>query len=402
MHFVQFIAFATFVQKNISVKKHLLEKRKIIIIGPAWPFRGGIAAYNERLARQYQENGDEVTIITFTLQYPRILFPGKTQTLDSPAPGGLEIRQSINSINPFNWLKVGLHIRKMKPDLVVIRYWLPFMGPSMGTIARLIRTYRKARIISLVDNMIPHERRIGDKLFTRYFIRPLHGYVAMSDTVLEDINKFDSSKPRAFCPHPLFDNFGEKLDKKSAKAHLGLDQDTHYALFFGFIRDYKGLDLALKAFGEQELKDSKIKLLVAGEFYTNEKGYRELISSLGIQERIDLRNEFIPDEDVKYYFSAADVVVQPYKSATQSGISQIAYHFNKPMVVTNVGGLPEIVPDGQVGFVVDTNEKALAEAILRFYKEGLEEKFSRGAEEFKKHFSWQRMVDTIDQLLSRL
>lgn len=379
-----------------------MKKRKIIIIGPAWPFRGGIAAYNERLARQYQENGDEVTIITFTLQYPRILFPGKTQTLDSPAPGGLEIRQSINSINPFNWLRVGLQIRSMKPDLVIIRYWLPFMGPSMGTIARLIRTYRKARIISLVDNMIPHERRIGDKLFTRYFIRPLHGYMAMSDTVLEDINKFDNSKPRAFCPHPLFDNFGEKLDKKSAKAHLGLDQETHYALFFGFIRDYKGLDLALKAFGEQGLKDSTIKLLVAGEFYTDEKVYREIITSLGIEEKVDLRNEFIPDADVKYYFSAADVVVQPYKSATQSGISQIAYHFNKPMVVTNVGGLPEIVPDGQVGFVVDTNEKALAEAILRFYNEGLEEKFSRGAEEFKQRFSWQRMVDTIDELLSRL
>jgi glycosyltransferase involved in cell wall biosynthesis len=322
--------------------------------------------------------------------------------LESPAPGGLEIRQEINSVNPFNWLRAGLRIRNMKPDVVIIRYWLPFMGPAMGTIARLIRTRRKSRIISLVDNMIPHERRVGDKLFTRYFIKPIHGYVAMSEAVMEDINKFDSKKPRAFCPHPLFDNFGDKLDKRSAKAHLLLDQDTNYALFFGFIRDYKGLDLALKAFGEQELKTSNIKLLVAGEFYTDEKAYREIIASLGIEEKIDLRNEFIPDEDVKYYFSATDLVVQPYKSATQSGISQIAYHFNKPMVVTNVGGLPEIVPDGKVGFVVEKNEKALAAAILRFYNEGLEEKFSRGAEEFKQHFSWQRMVDAIDELLTRI
>lgn len=388
--------------RYICAKDHWLKKNKLIIIGPAWPYRGGLAAYNERLARQYQENGYEVTIITFTLQYPRILFPGKTQYLDSPAPEGLNIRQAINSINPFNWLRVGLQIRKLKPEVVIIRYWLPFMGPAMGTIARLIRTYRKTRIISLVDNMIPHERRIGDRLFTRYFIRPIHGYVAMSEAVLEDINKFDKSKPRVFCPHPLFDNFGEKLDKATAKTHLGLDLATNYALFFGFIRDYKGLDLALKAFGEQELKASNIKLLVAGEFYADEKSYMELIASLGIEDKVDVRNVFIPDEDVKYYFSATDVVVQPYKSATQSGISQIAYHFNKPMVVTNVGGLPEIVPHGQVGFVVDKNEKEIAAAILRFYGEALEEKFSRGAEEFKQHFSWQRMVDAIDQLLTKL
>jgi len=379
-----------------------LRKPRLIIIGTSWPFRGGLAAYNERLATEYQRNGYDVTIITFTVQYPGFLFPGKTQMADWQAPEHLDIRQEVNSVNPINWMRTGNRIRKMKPDLVIIKYWLPFMGPCFGTIARRIRKYKSCKVVTILDNIIPHEKRIGDRLFTKYFIKPVDAFVAMSDAVLEDTKKFNTWKPRAFCPHPLFDNFGEQVGKKEAKEHLGLDPEENYALFFGFIRDYKGLDLAISAYAEAGLKGTNYKLLVAGEFYADEEGYMELIREKGVGEQVVLRTDFIPDGEVKYYFCASDLVVQPYKTATQSGISQIAYHFNKPMVVTNVGGLPEIVPDGKVGFVVEKSADAIAGAILRFYREQLEQQFSQEAAREKEQYSWQRMVDTIGNLTEEL
>ncbi len=378
-------------------KKIILEKY-VYIIGTAWPFRGGIAAFNERLATAFQDSGFKVTIINFRLQYPAILFPGKTQMAGWTAPEHLDIRQEINSVNPLNWIIVGNRIRRERPSLVIFRYWLPFMGPAFGTIARLIRLNRTSRVIAIFDNIIPHERRIGDRLFTKYFIRPIQAFIAMSDTVFNDIKMFDEKKPRELCPHPLYDNFGEKLDKDEAKRHLGLDPKTRYSLFFGFIRDYKGLDLALRAFGDERLRNSDKKLLVAGEFYSDEKKYMELIRELGITGQVELRTDFIPDDEVKYYFSAADLVVQPYKTATQSGISQIAYHFNKPMIVTNVGGLPEIIPDGKAGFVVERESGAIAGAILRYYDENMEPVFETGMSEEKKKYSWESMVTAIERL----
>ena len=377
-----------------------MKQPKLIIIGTAWPFRGGLAAYNERLATEYQDLGYDVTIFTFTLQYPGFLFPGKTQMADWEAPAHLDIRQEINSIHPLNWIRMGNRIRKMKPDLVIIKYWLPFMGPCFGTIARKIRKAGSGKIVTILDNIIPHEKRIGDRMFTRYFIKPIDAFVAMSESVLKDTESFDMKKPRAFCPHPLFDNFGEEIDKAAARNHLGLDPSGKYALFFGFIRDYKGLDLVINAFGKEDLKGTEIHLLVAGEFYSDEAYYLDLVKNNGIEKQVVLHTDFIPDHKVKYYFSAVDVVVQPYKTATQSGISQIAYHFNKPMIVTNVGGLPEIVPDGKVGFVVEKDPSALAQAVAKFYNEDLEKPFSAAAEKEKKKYSWNRMVTTIDNLIS--
>lgn len=377
-------------------------KKKLIILGTSWPFRGGLSAYNERLATEYQNLGYEVIIYTFTVQYPGFLFPGKTQMADWDAPAHLDIRQEVSSVNPLTWFRVGRKIRREKPDLLIIKYWLPFMGPCFGTIARRAKKNRFTKIVSILDNIIPHEKRPGDRLFTRYFIKPVDAFVAMSDAVLQDTKQFDTRKPRGFCPHPLFDNFGEKVDKMEAKKHLGLDPKYNYALFFGFIRDYKGLDLVLKAYGHEALKGSKNKLLVAGEFYADEEKYLSIISDKGIEDQVVLKTDFIPDSEVRYYFSATDLVVQPYKTATQSGISQIAYHFDKPMIVTNVGGLPEIVPDGKVGFVVDTDEHAIARAIDRFYSENLEQKFSDGARIEKEKYSWKRMVETIDKLTEQL
>lgn len=317
---------------------------------------------------------------------------------DWEAPKHLDIRRAMSSVNPFSWFRLGNKIKKERPELVIIKYWLPFMGPCFGTIARRIKKNRYSKIVCILDNIIPHEKRFGDFIFTKYFIKPVDAFVAMSDSVLEDTKVFDTVKPRGFCPHPLFDNFGSTIPKQEAKAQIGIPTEMQYVLFFGFIRDYKGLDLVIEAFKEQKLRDQNIRLLVAGEFYSDEEKYLSLIQEHDLGDFIELKTEFIADENVKYYFSAADLVVQPYKTATQSGISQIAYHFNKPMIVTNVGGLPEIVPDGKVGFVVEKDPEAIASAILRFYAEDLEEKFSTNAAEEKKKYSWNRMVTTISDL----
>jgi len=371
---------------------------KIILIGSAWPLRGGLAAYNERLATEFSRMGHDCSIETFSLQYPGFLFPGKTQYADWPAPEKLKITPSVNSINPFNWIRTGLRIRKAKPDIVVIKYWIPFMGPCLGTLERLIRGNRHSRVVTIFDNVIPHEKRPGDRIFTRYFINAADAFVAMSDSVLKDSYQFDNKKARAFCPHPIYDNFGPSLAKEEARSLLGLDVDKHYLLFFGFIRDYKGLDLLIKAFADKRFRNNNFRLLVAGEFYTDAQAYLDLIEEYSLQDEIILKSDFIPDEEVKRYFSAADLVVQPYKTATQSGISQIAYHFEKPMIVTRVGGLPEIVPDGKVGYVTDVDPSAIADAILRFYEEGREAEFSDNAAREKEKYSWKRMADTIIEL----
>jgi D-inositol-3-phosphate glycosyltransferase len=377
-----------------------VKKTKVIIIGTSWPFRGGLAAYNERLATEYQNQGCDVTIYTFTIQYPGFLFPGKTQMADWEKPSHLSIKREINSVNPLNWIRVGNKIKNERPDLVLIKYWLPFMGPCFGTIARRIKRNKLSKVVSILDNIIPHEKRFGDKPFTRYFIKPIDAFVAMSDSVLEDTRTFDTVKPRGFCPHPLFDNFGALVPKQEAKRHLELDENTHYILFFGFIRDYKGLDLLIEAFREKNLQSLNVKLLIAGEFYSDEEKYLSLIEENKLGEFMEMRTDFIADEEVRYYFSAADLVVQPYKTATQSGISQIAYHFNKPMIVTSVGGLPEIVPDGKVGFVVKKEPAEIANAIYRFYFEKLEQFFSENCAEEKKKYSWDRMTNTINQLIN--
>ena len=376
--------------------------KKIVIIGSAHPLRGGLAAYNERLAKEFINQGDEVTIETFSLQYPSFLFPGKTQYADWAAPAELKINVSVNSINPFNWLKVGLRLKKKSPDIVIIKFWLPFMGPCFGTIARLIKSNKHSRIISILDNLIPHEHRAGDRILTRYFVKPVDGYVAMSDSVLKDADSFDPEKPRALCPHPLFDNFGTSISREQALAKLGLDPNFRYLLFFGFIRDYKGLDLLLDAFADEELSAQPLKLIIAGEFYSDSKPYTEQITRLGIQDRLVLKTDFIADKDVAFYFCACDIVVQPYKSATQSGVTQIAYHFEKPMLVTNIGGLPEIVPHEKVGYVVEPKSDEIAASLNDFFKRKRYDEFSANARKEKGKYSWSKMVSTIYDVFDRI
>jgi glycosyltransferase involved in cell wall biosynthesis len=345
------------------------------------------------------ENGDDVIIHTFSLQYPGLFFPGKTQLSKELPPEKLNIEVTINSINPFNWLRVGRKIKRQRPDIVIIRFWIPFMGPSLGTISRIIRKNHFTRVIALADNIIPHEWKPGRRILTRYFINSVEGFIVMSKSVLRDLELFDNSKPRLLCPHPLYDNFGEIMTKEDAIKSLGLDPLYRYILFFGFIREYKGLDILLEAFADQRLRKFKIKLLVVGEFYSNETAYLGIIQKNNLSDHVILHSDFIPNTDVRKYFCASEVVVQPYKNATQSGVTQVAYHFNRPMITTNVGGLPEIVPDGVVGYVVNPDPTSVAGAIYRFFDLDKEEEFSRNVIEEKKKYSWGGMIKSINDLV---
>lgn len=375
------------------------KKNKIIILGSAHPLRGGLAAFNERLAKQFQDENNEVVIYTFSLQYPSFLFPGTSQYTDEPAPKDLNIKIKVNSINPFNWIKVGLEIAKQKPDILIVKFWLPFMGPCFGTILRLVKRNKSTKIISILDNVIPHEHRIGDKQFTQYFLKPVVGFIAMSASVKKDLHSFLPDAKCDFIPHPIYDNFGDIISKQSARAKLNIKDEEKVILFFGFIRKYKGLDWILEAMKNDDIKNQKIKLLVAGEFYEDRKYYDEIIERNQLKNQLYLHTDFIPNEEVKNYFCAADCVVQPYKTATQSGISQMAYHFEKPMIVTNVGGLPEIVPNEKVGYVVEQNPEAIAQAILKFYQLNKENEMVENVKVEKKKYGWNTITNSIYNLI---
>lgn len=377
---------------------------KVVIIGPAHPLRGGLATFNHRLAKQFNDEGHECSIYSFSLQYPSFLFPGKTQYSEEPAPEHLVIHTVINSVNPFNWIKMGNRLKKESPDLIIVRFWLPFMGPALGTILRRVRKNRYTKIICIADNIIPHEKRMGDKVFTRYFLKSCDAFITMSEKVMNDLRIFEKMKPAKLVSHPLYDNFGEIISKAAARKHLGLPENEKIILFFGFIRKYKGLDLlfeAMSLLNNQKLQNLNLKLLVAGEFYEDEKPYKELIEKLGIQEQLILRTDFIPDSEVKYYLCAADAVIQPYRNATQSGVTPLAYHFEKPMVVTNVGGLPSLVPHEKAGLVVEPNPEAIAKGILRFYQLG-EEFFIPHLRNEKLKYSWASLVKAIRELSEAL
>lgn len=377
---------------------------RIVILGTAYPYRGGLASFNELLARSFGRQGKKVHIITFRLQYPELLFPGKTQFSESPAPAGLEITRMVNAVNPLNWIQVGRRIRKMRPDMMVLKYWTPFMSPCLGTVCRIVRQNKHTVILSQLDNIIPHEHHFYDRILTRYFVKSVDGFIYMSQQVRDDLHTFTTVKPSIFAPHPVFDNFGARVSKIEACRQLNLPPGQNYLLFFGLIRDYKGLDLMLDAWHNLKQKHAteNKKLIVAGEFYTDKTKYIRQMEHLGIQGDILLHDRFIRDEDVKYYFSLADAVVQPYKSATQSGVTQIAYHFEVPMIVTSVGGLAEIVPDGKAGYIVDPDAKRIAEAIEKIYQNDNLQKMIELIKIEKKRFSWEYFTSQLSLLCEKV
>jgi glycosyltransferase involved in cell wall biosynthesis len=369
--------------------------QKIIIIGSAFPLRGGgITTFNERLAAEFQQLGHEVIIYSYSLQYPSFLFPGKSQYANRPEPKNIKIKSVINSVNPLNWIKVGNQIAQEKPSLVLIRYWLPFMSPALGTIARVIRRKKNTKIVCIADNIIPHEKRTADKILTKYFMLPIDGFITMSNKVTQDLLQFNSQANYKQVVHPLYDNFGKIIDKREARKYLKIEPNIKLVLFFGFIREYKGLDLLLDAMDTDDVKKQSIQLIVAGEFYQNKDVYLDQINQKGISSQVRIIDDFIPDDMVRYYCCAADVIVQPYKKATQSGVTPLAYHFEVPMIVTNVGGLPEMVKDGESGLVCEPNSQSIAEHISEFFNKGVDY-FLPGLKAEKEKFSWSSFVSSI-------
>jgi len=375
---------------------------KIISIGPAYPYRGGPASFNDRLTQQFYAEGHDVEIFTFSLQYPKLLFPGKTQYTDGPPPKDIKITRMLNSINPFNWIASGLKIKREKPDILLIRFWLPFMGPCFGTIARIVKSNRHTSVICIFDNVIPHEKRTGDKILTRYFTNSIDGAIVMSKTVMDDLKTFREKLPVRLSPHPLFDNYGTTVGRSEALVTLNLDPDESYMLFFGFIRAYKGLDLLIEALADKRLRNRKLKLIVAGEFYEDDTPYKDLIRKHNLENDIIFFDHFIKDNEVTLFFSAADLVVQPYKTATQSGVTQIAFYFEKPMLVTDVGGLKEIVPDGKCGYVVEPKPEFISEAIIDFFDNNRKVQFTEGVKLEKEKFSWDKMTKAIIEVYNNI
>ncbi len=375
----------------------------IVIIGPAWPLRGGLASFDQRLCRAFLEDGHDCSIYSFSLQYPDFIFPGTTQYSSDPAPEGLKIYQQINSVNPFNWLITGNKLKKLKPDIILVRYWLPLMGPALGTILRRVRRNHHTKIVALTDNILPHEKRMGDRPFTKYFLGSCDAFVTMSDAVLEDLRKFEKSKPAEKVIHPVYDNFGGIISKSSArqalneKYDLQLGENEKIILFFGFIRAYKGLDILIRAMAEPGMKDAGIRLLVAGEFYEDKQPYENLINELHVSDQLILQTSFIPDSEVQLYLCSADVVIQPYRHATQSGVTPLAYHFEKPMIVSDAGSFREHILHEKTGLVTEAKPAPLACSILQFFELG-EQYFIPHLRIEKKKYSWKSLVNTILRL----
>jgi glycosyltransferase involved in cell wall biosynthesis len=374
---------------------------KIGIIGPAWPLRGGLADFDERFARELQSLGTEVTIYSYSLQYPAALFPGKTQLTDTPQPKDLRILSLVNSINPLNWRNAGHRIRHEMPDILIVRYWMPFFGPALGTILRIVAKNKHTRILCIADNILPHEKRPGDRAFTNYFIKPVHGFVTMSEEVMTDLKKL-TDKPALRLHHPLYDNYGEGLSRSEALAQLQLPSEHKYALFFGFIRKYKGLDLLLEALADKRLAVAGIHLIIAGEYYGDKDFYENIIAKHNLENRVHRFTDFIPNDEVKLYFSAADCVVLPYRSATQSGITQVAYHFQRGMVATNVGGLPESVEDGVTGVICKPAPESIAEALLAFFTPGGLPHVEANLAARREQYSWRNFSTALIDFAARL
>ena len=362
--------------------------------------RGGPAQFNENLCSELNKEGHDAQIISYSLQYPNFLFPGSSQYETSgSAPAGIKIHTLINTINPFNWIKVARFIIKEKPDFILFRYWLPFFGASLGTIARLVKS--KTKVLALTDNIIPHEKRFGDKLLTSYFVKGCHGFIAMSKKVLNDISDFSKTTNKAYSPHPMYETYGTIISMQAAREKLGLSQGDNIILFFGLIRHYKGLDILLEAMAAENIKKHNVKLLVAGEFYEDKQPYFDIIKKYQLQDQVILHDKFIANEDVRYYFCASNLVAQTYRDATNSGVSMVAYYYEKPLLVTNVGGLKEIVPDNKCGYVVENSISVISEKIVDYFENNREIEFTQNVKTERKKYEWSEFINTLLALYNR-
>lgn len=358
---------------------------KIIILGPAHPYRGGISDTNEALCRNLQSQGHKVSIWTFRLQYPTLLFPGKTQFSESERPKGISIKRKINSISPWNWIRVAHQINKKKPDLILVRYWTPFLALSFGSIVK--RLDQNIKKIAVTDNILPHELMPFHKLLTRFFCKQFDGFITLSKAVASELNHF-IKKPILVLPHPINDQLPTALNQLKAQQSLGLNATKKYLLFFGLVRQYKGLDLLIQAMPSVLKKHPNTHLLVVGEHYESINKYRNLAKALHIEPNVTFENKFVSEHEMAKWFSASDLVVQPYKSASQSGITPLALWFNKPTVVTQVGGLFESVIDQKTGWIVAPSVTGITSGILEFLETKNLFSILESIESEQKKLSW--------------
>jgi len=367
--------------------------RKAIFIGPAYPYRGGIAAFNENLATIFQSNNWECKMITFTQQYPDFLFPGKTQLTTEDAPPNLSIKRGIYSTNPLNWLKISKQIIEEKPDILITQYWMPFMAPAFGTILRGVKKgLPETKCVTIVHNFKPHESRIGDKQLNKFIVNRTDNLVCLSKNVADEVKENNPDKNVTTLFHPIYDHYGETLPKEKALEALNLDPNYKYLLFFGLIRAYKGLDNLIKALPLLKNLD-KTKLVIVGEFYENEKDYDKLIEEHDLSDKVIKVNKYIPNDDVPKYFCGAELIVLPYKTATQSGVVPVALHFNKNIVVTNVGSLSELINRHNIGFVAESTPESIAEKINSYFDNP--DKLSNDFSNIKEELSWQSFFNTF-------
>lgn len=373
--------------------------KRIVLVGSMHPYRGGIAHFLETMDRGLRARGHETLPVTFSRQYPEFLFPGKTQYETDPGDDPIPARRWIDTLGPWSWWSAADKIAAWQPDAILYKYWMPFFAPSYGSILWRLRR-RDVRGLAVVDNAIPHERRPFDFSLSRFFLRQCDGLLVMSDSVQADLERLGVRAPSRRIEHPIYDIFGEGIPKHQARALLGLDATTPLLLFFGYVRRYKGLHVLLEAMPRLLKRLPNAKLMVCGEFYDDEKPYREQARRLGIERAVDFHADYVPNDQVSRYFCACDVVVQPYVSATQSGVAQIAYQFRRPSIISDVGGLAEIVPHERAGFVVPPEDpESLASAIARYFLENWEQRLVHGIEAERQKYSWDRLYEAMEDLM---
>ncbi|MDT7855703.1 glycosyltransferase [Rubrivirga sp. S365] len=370
---------------------------RITLLGPFWPYRGGIAHFGAGLARSLAARGHDVRTVTFQRQYPDRLFPGATQFEPGPAPPGVpRAPAELDTLNVGTWTRAADRIADEGGEVAVIPYWTPLLAPMWGVVTRRLRR-RGVTVLALVHNAIPHERRPGDLLLGRFALGGADGLLALSDRVAADVQRLGVTAPVHTVPHPVYDGFGAAPPRVEARQELGLPARAPVFLFFGFVRPYKGLHVLLDAWGGVVQRVPGARLVVAGEFYADENALRAQAAPFGASVRFDAG--YIPDSRVGLYFSAASAVVQPYVTATQSGVAQIAFHYGRPVITSDVGGLAEAVPDGEAGLVVPPDDPAaLAAALVRFVEEGLGGTFEAGVRRVRDAASWGRVAEAVEHL----
>lgn len=377
---------------------------RIAVVGPVHPYRGGIAHFTEMTVEALSDSGHDVCPVSFSRQYPELLFPGKTQfEPDDEAPVSIRgTPQILDPINPLSWLRTVRHLWQLRPDAVVFQYWMPFFAPAYGTVTRLLN-WAEIPSLAVVHNALPHERHFGDAQLSRFFLRSCSGHVVLSDTVADDTRKLaHPDAPITQIEHPVYERFGTSVPKADARATLGLPQEASVLLFFGFVREYKGLHVLLEALPAIVEQVPTAHLVIAGEPYDDPDRYREIIDRHELGYRVHWHDSYVPSEEVPNYFCAADLVVQPYLSATQSGVAQIAFHFEVPMVVTDVGGLAEVIPHEQAGFVVPPrNPTMLSEAVVRFFEEEWSSRLVEGVRKQKRQYAPARLVEALEALVAQ-